>query len=1064
MNPVRNVDIPKATEKGPTSKATRTIANSQYVSDGVAEQIRQDAEAGKYAYEKTTNEADRKRARAKIKELGYENSIDFILNNNNIEDQTLIMHMGAEILVEMDRRGDAFSKRATEINQRLVYIASMTGQIEQAVATFKTMSPASQLITIQSEIERIQNELRERYGDRAPSIKLDENLIQEYQVAKTQEARDEVANKMAQNIADQLPPTALEQLNSYRHLSMLFNPRTWIKNYVANYAFGIVSDGKRAVQTAIEAIMASKNSDVERYAGIYNPFNKTEKAWYDALTKDYLSRYKDFQGKYSSGDVGDIVSSSKFGQLTQSKRKTFNNKALQWASDLNAKAMSDAPAMKKAYAHTFIGYLKSNNLTLDTLTKEQFNTISEYSFNQAREITFNANNVLANKISEFANTNKATKIIIDSFIPFKRTPLNILKQGVKYSPAQLAKSIVYDYSQLQKGKITATQFADGLSAGITGTGIVLLGALLANLGWLRTSDDDNDRKQYFDEENGEQDYAIVTKWGTYTIDWLDPIIMPLAIGAELANSSQIESVEDLIDIASSIMDPVFETSMLSGISKNLQAYDSGSAYVGKLVQNIVSNYISQYVPTILGAVARTIDDTRRTTYPNNGFIDKTVKTIANKIPLLNQTNEPYINKQGEEEKNEGGNILGRAFLNFISPGYYSSKDIDEYDTELYRLYNATGDLSVLPSDTTSSVSFDGENYKLTGKEYTQWNKTRMSLETEYVNEFIDSDSYGDYNDSQKASVIESIRKYAGQVAKEEFLTSKGLTYEDTSYENAKEALNNDLDLYQYFEATDYHNSDDTSKVDYVEYIRNLDTSDTGKNYLYDRYYGDSNLVTNVNDMDIDDSGKLAIKLANATAESKKDEDGNTISNSKALAVADAYADAGVLKDVFSYIEANGLAPSDLGLTKTIYKMSYEELASKYQSVWGETFGTGESVDLASGKTSSATNKKSSSRSYSKSSSKSSSSSKTSNAKISTSGLKVNTSGSSSSNKANTSIKTNNSYDNAYASVMGTVNRQSKKDYGQSESQANSEATTYCNNCGNVVTPVNGRCPVCGANL
>ena len=98
-------------------------------------------------------------------------------------------------------------------------------------------------------------------------------------------------------------------------------------------------------------------------------------------------------------------------------------------------------------------------------------------------------------------------------------------------------------------------------------------------------------------------------------------------------------------------------------------------------------------------------------------------------------------------------------------------------------------------------------------------------------------------------------------------------------------------------------------------------------------------------MNLSDEEKLALKFANANATAVKDENGKTVSNSKALSVADAYADAGLLDDVYEYIKKNDLKPSDFGLTKTVYGYSYEKLAAAYKKVFGQDFGTGETVQL-----------------------------------------------------------------------------------------------------------------------
>lgn len=1011
--PYRNSEIPSYNESGKVSKGAKTIADSYLVSDETSNKIIERAKQGKLNTRGYTNEKVESLVNEKINELGtFDNCYDFVMGKVTVEDGAVAHALGTRLIQSVEAQiddlkannGDTktiknLQKTVDNLSARTIQLSSASGDTVRQHATFKGMTKEGQIEFIKESIQDIQDQLNRQRKGEAPTLELKQEFIDEWNNAATEEQKQAVAEKIVQDIGSQIPPTIIDQLNAWRHLSMLFNPRTWIKNYLANIVSGQVATLKQTVQTGIEGIMFARENPSEtkindfikneenikkakelgispsdyakmelgKHAGVYNPIS--DRALLNELVKDYDNNYKNFKSKYAGGDISTYIGSGEFAKSVNEARKQFSSDTLNKLVDIQAKFMSDAPAMRKAYAKTMIGWLKANNLTFENLTKEQLAYARDYAFNQARIITFNEESKMANAIGKFSNTNMATKLIVDSMVPFKRTPINILKQGVNYSPVGLLKTITYNTYQLSKGEITTSQFTSNLASGLTGAGVMGLGYILAKMGIFRTTDDDKDKKQNFDKDNGEQDYAIVTPNGTYTIDWLDPFIMPLSMGAEVANSDSVLSADDAFDLFLAMENPIFETSMLSGLRKSFQSYDKDEAsWFNNLVATISSNYVSQYVPTIFGATARTIDDIRRTTYPNEGTIDKTTKTIINKIPFLNKTNQPYINKEGQEQKNEdlGMGALGRALLNFVSPGYYSSKKIDKYDEELYRLYSETGASSVLPSDSTKSVEYGGDTYKLLGEDYTNWNKTRLSTEADYVNKFIDSEEYSDYDDSQKAKIIGDIRTYAGQKAKKEFLESNNVEYDDTAYKKASEALQNDLELYQYYGANDYYNdlSGDDKKGSYLDYIKGLETSSKGKNYLYDTKYGDTKLNSYINDMSIDDDQKFAAKEVNAKAQSAKDSNGKTITNSKALAVAKGYEEAGILDDVFEYIEKNGLEPKDVGLTKTVSKYTEDEILEAYE----EIFGSGGTISYKSSKSSRNGSKSSSNKASSKSSS------------------------------------------------------------------------------------------------
>ena len=111
------------------------------------------------------------------------------------------------------------------------------------------------------------------------------------------------------------------------------------------------------------------------------------------------------------------------------------------------------------------------------------------------------------------------------------------------------------------------------------------------------------------------------------------------------------------------------------------------------------NYPSQFIPSVLGGVARTVDPVRRSYYAdknNNVFtnsMQKSFQKAVAKIPYFSQTLEPYVDQWGREEVNDS--VFGRLLENFVSPGYYSKETVTEVDEEIERLYAQTGELSLI---------------------------------------------------------------------------------------------------------------------------------------------------------------------------------------------------------------------------------------------------------------------------------------------------------------------------------------------------------------------------------
>ena len=112
-------------------------------------------------------------------------------------------------------------------------------------------------------------------------------------------------------------------------------------------------------------------------------------------------------------------------------------------------------------------------------------------------------------LSKVAQQNGVLGFIMRSTMPFVKTPINIVRRGIEYSPV----GFIYGVKQLMvdvpKGKVTATQAIETMSAGMAGTTITAIGYMLAKAGILTGTRDDMDKKEKnYDSMMGGQDYSI----------------------------------------------------------------------------------------------------------------------------------------------------------------------------------------------------------------------------------------------------------------------------------------------------------------------------------------------------------------------------------------------------------------------------------------------------------------------------------------------------------------------------------------------------------------------------
>jgi hypothetical protein len=342
---------------------------------------------------------------------------------------------------------------------------------------------------------------------------------------------------------------------------------------------------------------------------------------------------------------------------------------------------------------------------------------------------------------------------------------------LEYSPLGIIKAV----NDAVKSKGNAAKFVDSLSASMTGTAVLGLGVYLASQGLLRAggSDDENERK--FEEVWGEQSYSLKLNDGTsYTIDWMAPAALPLFVGAEVWKAfgeGQELTLADLSDTLMLISEPMFQLSMLDGLNKTVSAAgysDNPTAAVGTTV---LTSYFGQAVPTLLGQIARTIDDTRRGSYYDKNsklprWLDRFIQSnVQAKVPGWSGDKVPYLDAWGRTDTQS--NVMLRALENFISPGYVNMVQRSAMEGELLRVYKATGEGAVLPSAAPKYFNVGEGRHDLTADEWVTYQTTSGQMSYRLLTELVSSRAYQSLSDAEKVKAIQVIYDYADEKGRAE---------------------------------------------------------------------------------------------------------------------------------------------------------------------------------------------------------------------------------------------------------------------------------------------------------
>lgn len=797
FKPFREIKVPKKTSKNKKVRTfVRTVMESNAITDEMAEDLKGEIVKEAMSYTVISDKQAQDAAKDILKKNGIEGGWkhwNSIVDGDKMPDKKDIA-LGEYLLRTAAENGD--KAEVMRLIAEISEIGTRMGQSVQALSMLKKMGGAGQLVYVQRTVDTLNKDLIKRFKGKAfAKVTLNEKLAENLVVAQTQEEIDVAQMELYRDIADQLPPTWIDKWNAWRYLSMLGNVKTHIRNILGNAVFAPVVRLKDAVGAGIEWSL----SKTKKYADI----ERTKKAWipkqeYREFAKqDYPNVRKElhrggkqnpmreiyeqrviFNGSFA-GKVGEKVAGSKGRKAGEKvagwveKARKFNDNAMEWEDDL---------FLRQHYQSHLAQYLQANKIDLSKITEKQLERARNYAILEAKKATFRDESAIARKIQHFSNSNIAANILVESQLPFKKTPINILKRGVEYSPLGLMETVAKRFKGLREdgsvreedaGKMTASEFVDGLASGLTGTGIMLMGTLLSAMGWVFGGSGD-DKEDKLAKLQGEQEYALRIGGFTYTIDWTAPAALPFFVGVELMEALK-EDYDDMplraiFDALGNIAEPLLNISFLDGLNNTLNSvsFADGADKVGALISSVLTNYFMQAIPALSGQTARSVDPTRRRTYIDKNsqlpeFIQIPYQKLLNKIPFLSYLNQPYIDEWGREDKTQ--NIVVRAFENFLSPGWFSEVKTSDMEQELKRLYEATGESGVLPGYAAKHITVDGEKINLTGDEYTIFATVRGQTAYSTIGEIIASEEYGDMSDAQKVKAIKDAFEFAGSAAK-----------------------------------------------------------------------------------------------------------------------------------------------------------------------------------------------------------------------------------------------------------------------------------------------------------
>ena len=701
----------------------------------------------------------------------------------------------------------------TRVIEKMREQGTKSGQAIQMYGMLQRLTPEGMEYYAQRQLDEAYDKFTknkskkqiEKYAQDFTLTAEEHQFIQD-QMEKVNKATDDDTKKVelakiVRMLSDKLPPEKGQGLKAWMRISMLGNPKTQVRNVMGNAIIQPVNWVGDIFSTAVDKAIAKKT-------GVRTKGNTDFAALAGGFVKGAKESIRDAKLGVDTRDINlnrfeENIGAKPFYEKGKSKVLNAGAKVLNKTNEILGNVMSggDRIFYQSIYDNSLKNQMKANGV--DTPTQEMMNIAEQ----EALSRTWNDSNEYTKAVLQIRNAMNKLNIkgygLGDVLVPFAKTPANLTKAIVDYSPAGLVRSILQDgknlKNSLENGQYSPElqhKFADSLGKGFAGTILYVAAYALAKAGITTgASDDDKDVANFMRNTLGIQPYSIKIGNKSFTYDWAQPIAAPFAITADAVRLSKKEN-QDLesiiktgINSASNIL---LEQSFLSSIQDVFNNYNGPAAAIQEQIEGLPA----RATPTFFKQVADLIDPKKRQTYVKGNEKEYIKNQVISKIPGATYSLETQKDTLGRDVEKYGGNedYLKYAFNVFLNPANTQKGKRSEAAEEIYAVYSATGDKTVMPRQVGYSESVNGQTRNLTAEERNKWQEKSGQLVEKNVSGLKNNSKYQAMSDEDKAAVIQSIVNYSYNKAKSEVFD----TNISTQYKTAAKKEAEGIAIYDYY--------------------------------------------------------------------------------------------------------------------------------------------------------------------------------------------------------------------------------------------------------------------------
>ena len=734
--------------------ASTTAPNSGNLSPELAQAVRENASS----YKKSTNSGSVEESINFLNNRTEDEAIDDVLNRlsqKNIDRQAVTDAIA--VAASLDNKGGTRNlELAQNIYDTLSTQLTKAGQTVQAASIISRRTPEGMTYNALRELQKadvpVTPDIRQAIITKTQEIG---------QLKLGSEAREVATAELQKQVNSLIPTELVDKLVGTWKAGLLTGIRTTTGGALSNVLFRGLREVSRPGAVAadmVASLFTGKRSSVltnrGNWAGTAEGLQKAAKYLKSGVDERSFSadgKYIDREINFKNPALKTYVNGV-FRVMGAADRPFYYS---QFRNSLAEATIVEAKNLKLK-GKSFDDYVE-NGIKNPTEEATQYATdVAEQAVLGNDTLLSNVANKLREAVSkqENAAVRGVGKAALGVLAPFTKVPSAFLSRVIDFTPIGAVKEAV---TQMANKSLNQNKLVQAISEAGTGTGLIYLGAELANNDLLTGNYPNDQTEQNRWKAEGITPNSIKIGNTYYSLNYAGPVGALFGIGKSINDAIKDggDSVAALTAGVTQLASGTLEQSFLSGISGALDAVQDPKRYA----ENFVRSQAGSVIPTILNDIGNVTDETQRQT-------NTPLEAIQGRIPGARTGLNPKIDSLGNELTQANPDKLGRLVDPF-RPSQERSTPITE---ELDRLDKAGQ--PIFPSN-DKTLKVGQETIKLDGNQQYEYNQGVGQETTLIWDGIINSPEYQALNDEQKKDMLSNATSDINTVAKKQYLEKLG---------------------------------------------------------------------------------------------------------------------------------------------------------------------------------------------------------------------------------------------------------------------------------------------------